>query len=130
MQAPANYCPTHRDGRRKGSARGGTTAAWAKARKAALQRDGYRCRICGMTDEEHRQRHARGHGLAVHHVQAGYGVQAEEYRLDDLLTTCAWCHRETLHRRGAPAAALEAIDRQADRERQDVLRIRRELGLP
>jgi len=39
---------------------------WLNQREKALARDGYRCTICGISDEEHRCRF--DHGLDVHHI--------------------------------------------------------------
>jgi transposase len=39
---------------------------WDRKRKQALERDGYRCTVCGIKDEQHREQF--GHGLDVHHV--------------------------------------------------------------
>jgi 5-methylcytosine-specific restriction endonuclease McrA len=39
---------------------------WYRRRRRALERDGYQCTTCGITDQEHRERF--GFGLDVHHV--------------------------------------------------------------
>lgn len=40
---------------------------WPETRERALERDGYECRKCGISDGVHQQR--RGYGLHVHHIQ-------------------------------------------------------------
>ena len=41
-------------------------ADWYRQREKALERDGYQCIVCGITDDEHRRRFGRG--LEVHHL--------------------------------------------------------------
>lgn len=70
-------CPEHtREAMRDGTRSPGTTPAWSRARKLALERAGYRCERCGKTDAESRAE-GRG-GLHVHHVD-GRGVRAQEH---------------------------------------------------
>ena len=40
---------------------------WSKQRAKARERDDYTCRICGLSDEEHRLKHSQA--LEVHHIQ-------------------------------------------------------------
>jgi len=65
---------------------------WPKMRRKALERDGRKCRICGLTREEHLEEH--GCGLHVHHVRpiASYETQEEANELDNLVTICRPCH--------------------------------------
>jgi hypothetical protein len=54
--------------------------------KAAVrERDGYRCRDCGMTSEEHLAQHGRE--LDVHRVLPG-----ADYDPDTCVTLCRACH--------------------------------------
>ncbi|MFW5938191.1 MAG: HNH endonuclease [Halanaeroarchaeum sp.] len=39
---------------------------WHKQREKALERDDYRCTVCGISHEEHRERFGRG--VEVHHL--------------------------------------------------------------
>ena len=70
---------------------------WAEQRRRALERDGYRCRTCGLDGE------ATKTPLHVHHVRPfrEYGYRPgenERYRtanqLDNLVTLCPSCHRQ------------------------------------
>jgi DNA-directed RNA polymerase subunit RPC12/RpoP len=82
----------------------GTTPAWRKARKIALERTGYRCERCGKTDAESR---AEGKGgLHVHHVD-GRGVRAQEHDQALLEVRCPPCHRLTLRRASVKRARAE-----------------------
>jgi 5-methylcytosine-specific restriction endonuclease McrA len=77
-----------KDGRRPP----GTTSAWKKARKAALERAGYRCEKCGRTEDQAR---AAGTHLEVHH-RDGRGVRANQHELDQLEVLCRTpCHTAT-----------------------------------
>jgi hypothetical protein len=63
-----------------------------KLRKKILERDDYKCRLCGSTED-----------LEVHHMQAlVYGGKSEE---KNLITLCAECHRY------APEDGVEANER-------------------
>lgn len=78
---------------------GGTTAAWRKARNAALERTGRMCEKCGRTQDEAR---ADGTWLEVHH-RDGRGVRAEQHDLDQLEVLCRTpCHTATWARRTRP----------------------------
>lgn len=56
---------------------------WERNRKAALERDHYRCRKCGST-----------HRLHVHHREPWAEGQDSPHELDNLETLCASCHRK------------------------------------
>lgn len=65
---------------------------WENQRQKALERDGYECRACGMSQEQHRGEY--GTGLNVHHV-----VPHREFEdvtaandLGNLVTACKRCH--------------------------------------
>jgi 5-methylcytosine-specific restriction endonuclease McrA len=59
------------------------TAAWQRARKAALHRDGHRCVRCGATSTETLRLH-------VHHIAPR--AQGGTHALKNLLTLCDVCH--------------------------------------
>ena len=65
------------------------TAKWKKVRALALERDGYRCRVCGTSEH-----------LIVHHdveVNKDAGLALD---VDNLETLCRTCHGRThAHRR-------------------------------
>lgn len=42
------------------------SSGWSRKREKALERDDYRCTVCGIDDREHRERF--GFGLDVHHT--------------------------------------------------------------
>lgn len=79
---------------------------WPAQRAAALARDGYRCRHCGMPEQE-------GHPLEVHHLVpfAAFGyvpgvndLHRLANRLENLITLCSACHRRVERARGARSA--------------------------
>lgn len=69
---------------------------WPDQRRKALERDGYKCRICGMTDATHRDR--CGKGLHVHHIIRFTTFGVEQYeranRLGNLVTMCIPHHNQ------------------------------------
>jgi len=62
---------------------------WEVQAARARARDGYRCRICGATEE------ALGRQLDVHHLVPVrlFASAAEANRLDNLIAVCRSCHR-------------------------------------
>jgi hypothetical protein len=59
-----------------------------KAKREAKERDGWECRFCGMSDEEHNEEYGRG--LHAHHI-----VKANDGGIDhprNLITVCRDCH--------------------------------------
>lgn len=71
---------------------------WNKKRLLALQRDGYKCRICGMTRDEHQDEY--GADVHVHHLSPrrefwdGTSFNSDKAnRLSNLVTLCAVHHR-------------------------------------
>lgn len=102
-------CATHAH-LEPGSRSTGTTGAWRKARLAALERDGYRCTVCGKTQQ---QAKAEGRGLEVHHLTAshitpGRSLDRDEHPLDELQTLCHEHHRQTLRKNTRPTYAQYA----------------------
>lgn len=65
---------------------------WSAQRENALDRDGYKCAICGMTNDAHRDTH--GCELHVHHIEplATFDTKVAANDLDNLLTLCRPCH--------------------------------------
>lgn len=62
---------------------------WYSARQAALERDNHTCQICGITEEEYRQK-SGGRGLSVHHKEPYYFDQ--QNLVDNLESLCQPCH--------------------------------------
>ena len=99
--------------RSPGEARG---EEWRSTREQVLERDGYECQFCGVTEEAHQERHDRG--LAAHHI-----IPESDGGSDDpenLLTVCQSCHRtlESTHARAVEqmrneddAADLEEVEK-------------------
>lgn len=65
---------------------------WVDRRREALERDNYRCRGCGIGQEEHREKHDEG--LQVHHIvpYRSFEEDIEAHRLDNLVSLCVDCH--------------------------------------
>lgn len=65
-------------------------STWERARNAVRERDGYRCRDCGIAETE------LSRELDVHHLRrfADYGRERHEEanRLDNLISLCPACH--------------------------------------
>ena len=55
---------------------------WREIRKKILERDGYKCKFCGSTEN-----------LRVHH-KSYESIYEEEFALNDLITLCDKCHSE------------------------------------
>ena len=60
---------------------------WLGLREQILERDGYRCIHCGITQEEAR---TRGHPLSVHHIVPWR--ETHDNSPENLLTLCQSCH--------------------------------------
>jgi hypothetical protein len=71
---------------------------WLTQRAKALERDDWQCRVCGMSDDAHRDVHGRG--LEVHHRKKArtFDDLDEANRLANLVTLCRRCHREVEYR--------------------------------
>lgn len=68
------------------------SAEWQESRSQALERDGYQCQSCGMTEKEHQERFDTG--LNVHHQTdlAEFEDSGKANSLHNLETLCAKCH--------------------------------------
>lgn len=66
---------------------------WPEQREKALERDGYECRGCGLSNEEHLEKYSRS--LSVHHVVPvdEYDDVADAHTLENLVSACKSCHR-------------------------------------
>lgn len=76
-----------------------TDRNWEALREEVLERDGYECRFCEITDDEHRDTYGRG--LDVHHIVSREDEATDRKR--NLATLCQSCHRtlENLHEQAA-----------------------------
>lgn len=86
---------------------------WQKVRLQVLERDGWKCQICGDQKST----------LHVHHMRYFYGMPPWDYPLSLLATLCKGCHDEeteskssllsdiqtTLANRGAHSLALQEL---------------------
>lgn len=65
---------------------------WEEQRKAAIDRDGHECTICGMTMAEHVDEH--NCELHVHHINplGTYDSPEDANELSNLITLCRRCH--------------------------------------
>jgi PAS domain-containing protein len=68
---------------------------WRQIREKVLERDGYACRFCGTTNEEHLE--VTDRGLDVHHIIPR--SDGGEDTMRNLAALCRSCHRtmESLH---------------------------------
>jgi 5-methylcytosine-specific restriction endonuclease McrA len=71
-------------------------AEFHRLRPEIRKRDGYQCRVCGMTTEQH------GSELPVHHIDFERTHNVES----NLITLCKWCHGK-MHGRPASRAAWQ-----------------------
>lgn len=62
---------------------------WKRARRAALERDGYTCQRCRVSIDE------LDRPMEVHHVRPirTFGNPSDAHALDNLVTLCRRCHR-------------------------------------
>lgn len=73
---------------------------WEEQRSKALKRDGYRCQLCGLSNQEHRERddmYPPNAGLHVHHIIPFRECDDADSanRLENLISLCYRCHRLT-----------------------------------
>jgi len=89
----------HRSGENSQTWKGGWEGyygpSWQPQRRRTLERDGRKCRVCGLLDSEHHDQH--GQGLHVHHIRPfrefGKDRHEEANALENLITLCRSCHR-------------------------------------
>lgn len=88
IKGPEPSVEASRDSRQKHYA----SAEWKELRSRALERDGYQCQSCGMTEEKHQEKF--GVGLNVHHLTdiADFENPKDADTLENLETLCAECH--------------------------------------
>lgn len=93
------YCSMYcwgQDTRRGASLESYYATHWPKQRERAIERDGYECSVCGISDDEHRNRFGRG--LEVHHIVpirlfAAWEKPPEDaHTLRNLITLCRTHH--------------------------------------
>lgn len=77
--------------------KGGSKAyhgSWQRQRTKTKERDGYSCRACGMSSEEHKDEY--GKDLEVHHIvpYRQFDDPEKANELDNLVTACQDCHVE------------------------------------
>ncbi|MDY6818517.1 MAG: HNH endonuclease [Halobacteriales archaeon] len=84
---------------------------WARVRKKALERDDYRCVICGTTSAE------LGRNPDVHHIVAVRAfIDSDDHRkanahtLDNVVSLCIDCHRKAEFGHLSTATLRAAID--------------------
>jgi endogenous inhibitor of DNA gyrase (YacG/DUF329 family) len=73
---------------------------WHKKRKERMEKDGYECVVCSISNEEHKERH--GMALHVHHITPAmkYHIEGNQIdyekanRIENLITLCVVCHRK------------------------------------
>jgi 5-methylcytosine-specific restriction endonuclease McrA len=84
---------------------------WSEQREKALERDGWECRDCGTTNEEHLDRD--GQGLHVHHLtkRRKFDDYEEANRLENLVTLCRDCHAKWEKRDYGVAKESKKIER-------------------
>jgi len=71
---------------------------WETQRKKALDRDKYKCKRCGISNEEHKQN--KGCELHVHHKTryAKFDDYKEANKLENLIVLCQICHNKVENR--------------------------------
>lgn len=65
---------------------------WKEQREKAIQRDQERCQVCGISLEDHKEKHGRS--LAVHHItpEREFDDSIEAHQLENLVAVCLSCH--------------------------------------
>lgn len=65
---------------------------WRSQRRKRIEKDGSRCRICGVSREQHREMFGRD--IEVHHItkQRFFDSPSEANALSNLVTLCMECH--------------------------------------
>lgn len=67
---------------------------WKQQRTKALKRDGYKCIVCGMTNDEHMEKY--GNGLHVNHIEPYHNINNYKIanRLSNLESLCVTHHSQ------------------------------------
>ena len=93
---------------------------WQERRRAALVRDGFRCRACGMSRREHRRRYGRD--LNVHHrvPRRQFDAADEAHDLENLATLCCRCHR--IAESESIRAAFKRVFKESDERMREIAR--------
>lgn len=67
---------------------------WHEQRRKTLRRDGFKCRKCGINNEEHGEKYEIG--LDVHHIVPlrEFDTRENANQLDNLVTLCRRCHNQ------------------------------------
>ena len=96
------------------------------SRPKVIERDGGKCRFCGMTNEQHREEHTNG--LHVHHIVPRKTGGSD--RVENLITVCKECHLtlERTHERGIEEIKRSMGDRFKQLEKENE-RLRMEHGV-
>lgn len=84
------------------------SAEWSRNRKACLERDGFRCRICSSTED-----------LAVHHKIPWAPGQIDPHAMGNLVTLCERCHHR-LHYLQRKVPALRKLEQELARMSQSI----------
>jgi len=87
---------------------------WSALRKDVLDRDGYECRFCGVTNEEHQEEYKQG--LHAHHIIPD--SDGGDTSMQNLITVCLSCHH-TLEMTHARAVAQLDSEEDADDSSED-----------
>jgi len=87
-----------------------TADSWRSVREGVLERDGYECRFCGTTNDEHLEQHGRG--LEAHHIlpRADGGPDTPA----NLITVCVSCHRTLESTHAKAVGQLERESREGE----------------
>lgn len=73
---------------RGGKKRQGYPYDFFQKREMVKSRDGYECRICGITEKEVKEKDSLDRGLAIHHID----YNKDNNSLSNLITACRWCN--------------------------------------
>ena len=96
LERNRKYKESLSDEKRKESYKRDNYKRWFdRNREKAVERDGLKCVICGITREEHKEKY--NCDLHVHHIdKKGRGVDRENRnnKMENLMTLCASCHRK------------------------------------
>ncbi|MFD1586271.1 HNH endonuclease [Halorientalis brevis] len=84
---------------------------WNEIRSQALERDGYQCRVCGVTPDELDRNPDVHHIIPVRVYAESENHSTEDaHRLDNVISLCISCHRKADHGK-IPRGRLRALIR-------------------